>query len=382
MERTTELALLDELLALRDQGSAYLVDDVQHSPVDRYTDPLRHQHELHAAFRPKPQLAALSSELPEPGSFVRRTLTGVPLIVLRDQAGVVRAYHNVCRHRGATLVDEDAGCRKHLQCPYHAWTWSLEGRLLGVPHRRQGFGDLDDEAYALSAVPVAERHGIVWVKLEGGSIEEALDELLTPLAPDLERLGLDGLVPFAAAERDWACNWKLLAEGGLESYHFRVLHADSIASFFQDNLSTYQRFGLHFRSILPRRSLDDLPSRPRDEWRLRDHCNTLYTVFPNVALLVQSDHVVLFVFEPVACDRSRVRMATLRPRLDRPLTDEESTYWERNHAVTRKALYEDFRIAERIQEGFATGANAQLTFGRFEGALHAFHQTLDHVIGG
>ena len=110
-----------------------------------------------------------------------------------------------------------------------------------------------------------------------------------------------------------AANWKILFEGGLESYHFRVAHRDTIGPFFQDNLSSYRGFGRHIRSILPRAGLDAMIAQPKESWSLRRATNLVYSVFPAAQLLVQEDHIVWIQVLPLAPDRTQLRLATLVP---------------------------------------------------------------------
>ena len=132
--------------------------------------------------------------------------------------------------------------------------------------------------------------GFIWVQIKGDHAHD-----LGGLESELEALDLKNFDIHAAESRIWDCNWKIIVEGGLEAYHFRVAHAKTIGALFHDNLSTYQCFGPHIRSILARTSIDDLVSIPRDQWQLRDHANILYNLFPNTALLVQFDHVVVWL---------------------------------------------------------------------------------------
>lgn len=382
MSRETELELLDELLGLRRAGSAYLDEAVTRSETARYTDPERFARERARALRGRPVVAAASAELAEDGAFRARSLLGTPLILTRDRAGGVNAFVNVCRHRGSRLVSAEGGCRHRFTCPYHAWTWDNQGRLIAVPHREQGFPDLDASRYGLKRLACAEAHGLVFVTLDADAAaladpKAALDAHLADLAPDLAWMDLAAHDVFAVDERVWSVNWKIVIEGGLEAYHFRVAHARTIAGMFHDNLSTYQCFGPHLRSVLAKRSVDELAERPRSDWSLRAHANLLYALFPNTALLVQPDHVALIQFEAEAVDRTRIRLSTLIPKPDGPLEPSAQTHWERNHALTVETLNEDFAIGEAIQSGFQHGVNEAVTFGRYEGALDAFNARVD-----
>ncbi|MEM9107234.1 MAG: SRPBCC family protein, partial [Pseudomonadota bacterium] len=197
----------------------------------------------------------------------------------------------------------------------------------------------------------------------------------------LEWLDLGAYDVHAADDKVWNCNWKVVVEGGLEAYHFRVAHRHTIGALFHDNLSTYRMLGKHIRSILARVTVDELVEVPRKEWKLRDHANVLYSLFPNSAWLVQSDHCVMIQFSPIAVDKTRIRCVTLRPKQDEPLNEKQQKYWDKNHALTIKTLDEDFDLGEKIQAGLALGVNDNLTFGRFEGALGKFNEVVDEALG-
>ena len=376
MDPATQIELLDEILGLRELGSAYLDPEVTGSPVERYVNPQIFATEQACLFRAQPQPIAHVSELAHPGDFLTRQLSGLPLLLTRDRDGQVHAFYNVCRHRGARLVAEEAGCKHRFSCPYHAWTWDNAGTFINAPHRAQGFPDLKREEQGLKPMTCVAGYGLIWIVPEAEA-ELDLNAFLSGLAPDLVALGLETHTVHASESQTWACNWKIIVEGGLESYHFRVAHAKTIGALFHDNLSTYRLFGPHIRSILARTSIDELVSVPRADWRLREHANVLYNLFPATALLVQGDHVVWLTFEPLAADQTHVRITTLRPAQEAPLSEKQQAYWDKNHALTCRTLAEDFELGEQIQAGLTTGVNDSLTFGKFEGALHAFNQIVD-----
>ena len=130
------------------------------------------------------------------------------------------------------------------------------------------------------------------------------------------------------------------------------------------------------RSILARSSLTELTPETRQNWRLRDHANVLYTLFPASQLLVQQDHIVWVSQQPVAAGETRLRLATLAPKDQAG----DTAHWERNHAITLTTLNEDFAIGESIYANLDSGANTHLTFGRFEGALDRFNRTIESYL--
>ena len=380
MDHDTQVELLDELLGLRKQRSAYLDETVTYSDASRYLGADQFELERERIFMKRPLLLAHSSELPEEGSFLRRECFGIPILLTRDRDGGINAFYNVCRHRGARLVAADEGCRHRFTCPYHAWTWDNTGRLIAAPHKEQGFPDLDFDSYGLKRITCVEKSGWIWCILDETASQETIEQHLAPLQSDLDWLQLDAYEVHEVSDKVWGCNWKILVEGGLEAYHFRVAHAKTIGSLFHDNLSTYQTLGEHVRSILARVSVDDLVEMPRKDWRIREHANVLYSLFPNSAWLVQFDHVVMIQFFPVSFDKTQIRCVTLRPKQQEELSEKQRAYWDKNHSLTVTTLEEDFELGEQIQAGMALGVNEQLTFGRFEGALHKFNQTVDAAL--
>ena len=379
MDRKTELELLEELAGLREARSFYLDDAVTAWPVARYTCPDRFAREMQALFRTMPAVAAHSSELAGPDAFVTRDHAGLPLLLTRDRAGAVHAFLNVCRHRGTRLVGAAKGCRRRFTCPYHAWTYDNRGALTGVTHGKAGFPGIDRAELGLQRLGCAEAHGWIWIAPGAGAAPD-VDGYLGGLAGDFAWLGAEGLRIVHEERREWAANWKILYEGGLESYHFRIAHKDTIGPFFQDNLSSYRMFGRHIRSILPRARLDAEMALPEKSRSLRRATNLVYSIFPSCQLLVQEDHIVWIQALPAAPDRTSVRIATLAPADADTGDPETARHWRKNHGITARTLSEDFAIGESIQSGLSSGANADLHFGRFEGALDRFNRIVEEEL--
>lgn len=383
MDRATEIELLEELAGLREACSFYLDDAVTAWPVDRYTCPDRFAREMQALFRTMPAVAAHSSELAGPDAFLTRDQAGLPLLLTRDRAGAVHTFLNVCRHRGTRLVGEASGCRRRFTCPYHAWTYDNRGVLKGVTHGAAGFPGIDRAELGLRRLGCTEAHGWIWIA-PGANAAPDIDGFLGGLAEDFAWFGADGLRIVHEERREWAANWKILYEGGLESYHFRIAHKETIGPFFQDNLSSYRMFGRHIRSILPRARLDAEMALPAEGRSLRRATNLVYSVFPSSQLLVQEDHIVWIQALPLAPDRTSVRLATLAPAdfdpSDREASAEATRHWRKNHEITARTLSEDFAIGESIQSGLSSGANADLHFGRFEGALDRFNRIVEEEL--
>lgn len=371
MDRQAEIELIDELLALKSSKSAFLDAEVGSNAVEHYANEAHFALERERIFKRLPATAAHVSEVAKPGDFVRREVHGLPLLITRDKLGEVHAFLNVCRHRGTRLVDEEAGCRHRFSCPYHAWTYASSGELIGAPHFESGFPSVEKAKLSLKRVACRVRFGFVWV-MTADEMAESVDTFFEELSDDLDALALENATIVGESRQTRRANWKILVEGGIEAYHFRITHRSTIGPHFEDNLSSYRMFGPHIRSVLPRTSMARLEPETRHTWRLRDHANVLYTMFPTNQLLVQQDHVAWIRQEPLSAGESELRVVLLAPEAEAG----SGEHWLRNLEITRATLDEDFHIAESIQAGLAAGANGEMLFGRFEGALSAFNRTV------
>ncbi len=382
MDREVELQLIANALARAQRGGPALDDDEAFVATAEYTDPDRFAQEQARIFRPALNVAGLSSAVREPGDFFTVQVADTPALVVRGDDGRLRAFVNVCRHRGATVEGRAAGRCRNFVCPYHAWTYRTDGGLQHVRHP-EGFPSLRVAETSLVELSCREAAGLVFVCPDPAVRDLDFDAPTRRLLGELEGVLGPSPTAFTTKRRTWAANWKLITDGGLESYHFRIAHRDTIASKFEDTTSAYAFIGEHVRSVLPRRTLVGLAAVPREQWRLRDHANLVYTIDPNAMLLVQDTHFELIVSTPLAVDRTRIDLTTVG-RAPGPggYGDKARAFLQGNHDFTVRTLDEDFELAEQIQAGLASGANAQFRFGRFEGALTQWHRRLRARLDG
>ena len=374
--------MIEEIIGLADQKTAFLDDQITHSPISRYSSSERFEREKAMIFKRKPLIVAQSSELEGNNAFLTRDFLDLPLLLVRNKDSEVSVFLNVCRHRGAKLERETKGCKRLFTCPYHAWSFSNDGALRGVPQEDQGFPDLSRAERGLRRLPALEAHGFIWIIANPDAAEiPQIETWLSGLTPDLDWIGLSDHRIAAIEEVDIKANWKLLMEGGMEAYHFRVAHKATIGAYFPDNLLTYSMFGPHMRAVLPRLSMPDLGATPKENWQIRQDANMVYTLMTNTQLLVQQDHVMWFHFEPISEQLTHIRMATLVPK-SAPQTDEMQAHWDRNQKITVTALMEDLELGEEIQSGFASKGNPTHIFGRFEGALNRFNVVVEELLKG
>jgi phenylpropionate dioxygenase-like ring-hydroxylating dioxygenase large terminal subunit len=375
LEHATEVALIRRVLAHAAAGSTDR-DAPSSSPVERYLSPERFALERDRVLRRLPTMVAAASTLAAPGDFVAHDHTGVPLLVVRGEDGVLRAFLNVCRHRGARVVDEARGRRRAFTCPYHSWTYGLDGALRGLPHPQE-FPDLDPAASGLVQVPVAEALGLVWAVPSPGQTFD-VRAWLGEGGRDLARFGYDRYVAWDERHFVSPHNWKLAFDANLETYHVQHAHRRTIASLFFDNLLVTDRFGDHQRLVLAKRSILALRDADPALWALRPHANVLYHFFPNVMFLEVGDHATLFAVHPRSPGESLVHALMLIP--EAPASDKARAHWDENVRIFWEAIDEDFAMMASIQRGLGSGANRALRFGASEHMAAAFHESVERAL--
>ncbi|QTN40773.1 aromatic ring-hydroxylating oxygenase subunit alpha [Marinobacter salsuginis] len=380
MNRSDETRLLRQCLNLLDEKSTTLSSEAHHSAVERYTDAVRFDKELSAIHRKLPIAYLHSSELPEPHHF-RTVITHVGSVIFsRGDDGIVRAFHNVCRHRGAQVENREAGCSKSFSCPYHAWRYGTNGELLSVPFEETCFPGLDKHQHGLAAIPCVEAYGFIWLCPAAASEQEAHAQLhshLLEVIDDLTWLGLDKLHVFEKHVRRWKCNWKIVNEGGLETYHFKFAHKSSIGPYFLSNTCVTHQLGAHFRVIMPTEKLKQVQAESVEETNLRDVAHIVYGITPQTTFLVQKAHVDWIQMIPISVDETEIVITQLIPTSRAELSPSEHAHWKRNMEISILTLDEDFELGESIQAGLKSGANKVLTFGRNEGALAKYNQWVE-----
>ena len=196
--------------------------DTRTIPWGWYSDPDVLQLERERIFRRAWQYVAHAGEVPEPGSFIATRAGHIPIVVVRDSVGSLRAFVNVCRHRGNLLCD-GAGRRETIQCPYHAWTYDLDGSLRTAP-RADREPDFDREGLGLVPVQLGTWGPFVFVNpdLEAGPLDEHLGEL--PRLVAAGGVDVNTLDFHLRATSEYDANWKVCAENFLECYHCAVAH--------------------------------------------------------------------------------------------------------------------------------------------------------------
>jgi phenylpropionate dioxygenase-like ring-hydroxylating dioxygenase large terminal subunit len=345
-------------------------------PVENYVDPDRFADELRM-LRAVPSVFIPAAAIPKPGDHVERDCFGVPLFAVRGRDHRARVFRNACRHRGMALVD-GPGCSAALVCPYHGWTYRLDGALSHVPHD-DAFPGLDMASRGLVEVPSREVDGLIVIgPLEptaASGVEDAVAALTdgTPWRDKLlpaERLMLVNATPRAM-------NWKVLVEQFLEGYHIRTTHNDTFYPLQYDDLNVVEAFGPNSRVTFPYRNIERLRDRPESSWVIGHRVTYVYQLFPNVMVVTFPDQVLVAVIDPMDVGHSTVTIYALA-------TAEAAKKLEARHvagagggSLLAQGAIEDNEMSEGVQRGFRAGANAFVEFGTHESAIGRFHAALD-----
>lgn len=385
MRHAEQVRVLRQLMDHLDHQTNVDAGRVVRNPVSAYTDPDRAAAEWRTFFLGHPQVLGLSGDLPGPNSFFTSSDLGVPILCTRDEAGVFRAFLNVCRHRGVIVEGGERGSRRSFTCPFHAWTYDAQGRLVAIPKPDQ-FGPIDCAKHGLTALPAVERHGLLWVSLDReGAVDP--DALLGPeLSDELASWGLKDCARIGEARYPHACNWKLANDTYGETYHFDVLHRHTLAPLFFGNVQTYDTYGANHRMGLCMRAIDAMRSEPEDSWRVLRGVLPVYFLFPNIQLIVSGDGPILVRIYPDGENpndsRSEISWYTF-PEETRlaPPDGVQGHLGGRMQGFASIIQAEDYVVAASSHRGALAGAQEHVVFGRNEPALHHYHSVFNAALG-
>ena len=383
MDHAAQVATLKRLLAYVDGKTTALAPAPWENDVSSFISPETLKRETETLFRRTPVMVGLSCDWPKPGTFGTDDFAGVPMLITRDRDGTLGAFLNVCRHRGAKVAN-GSGTASVFSCPYHAWTYSLDGGIRGIPDEG-AFPGVRAERRGLTPLPICERYGLVWVMPPPAadlSRHFDIDPWLGGLGPELATWGIDRYHAYDKRTVNETMNWKLLVDTFHEGYHIGFLHRDSLTGILHGNVADFEAFGPHHRLAFPRTKLERLKSKPEAEWDLMWNTALIYALFPNTLLVLQGDHIETHRIFPA---EDRVDRAVMETSLYTPnpvASDEEKQHWDANlNLVLKVVLTEDFPVGRSMQIGFGSGAQSQLVYGRNEPAMIHFHQSLRRALG-
>jgi choline monooxygenase len=323
-----------------------------------YTDPALEAAEQELIFERTWQLAGHVSQLPRPGSYITAAAGNQPVLVVRDETGALRAYLNVCRHRGSRLLSGSGQCKAAIRCRYHGWTYKMDGSLIGVPEGL-AFGEkLDKKSLGLMPARVEEMCGLVFVNLDPDAAP--LAELVGDLPQRLARYRIETLTPFAPGGGTQPANWRVVADNYIEGYHIPIAHPGLMRMLdykhydvevnehflwvdapMRDKPSSNRLERLYSQLVTP---MPGLSARDRTVWRY------VY-IYPNTTIDLYPDQVGTWQLLPNGVGSTRDVSASYRPEGTSPRT--RFVQWA-NQRLNTLVLDEDIDLVDNVQQGLQT----------------------------
>jgi phenylpropionate dioxygenase-like ring-hydroxylating dioxygenase large terminal subunit len=367
-----DVDLIERVFEHIDAKSTDLGETVWREPVENYRGDERFQQEMDL-FARLPTVFCPSAALPKPGSYVARSVGGMPLLAVRGDDGEVRTFHNACRHRGMMLAEGQGEVRGGFVCRYHAWAYGLDGHLKRMSGGNDGFPGVDPAEHGLTRVESIEKSGLLFVTPKSPAVSDgALAALPEIIAPDQIVFDYSTYVDDG--------NWKLLKEFSMEGYHIKSLHNESFYPYGYDNLNVVETFGPNSRITFPFRRIEKLRDVPKEDWSLRGKGTFVTQIFPNARVSILSKHYQMVILEPLGPASTRWHIY----RLTSPGwggTDEALAEAKRDSTFVKDTgLEEDRAAALSSQQSLRGDGNTHFTFGRFEKAVVHFHRGLDEHI--
>lgn len=380
MEQATQIALTKQILAHIENGTTDLADDVYRNSVDVYTSPDHLKKEWDILFRDYPILVGFSCQMPEAGDYLTDDNLKLPILIIRGDDGKVRAFLNLCSHRGARLVEGVGQVKRRMICPYHAWSYNLDGEIAGVPDKK-AFDGVDLKSCGLKEFPCVERDGLIWVhpKLDAPAID--LDAHLSGLSQEMASYKFADYHHYETRTIRRKMNWKMIIDTFLEPYHFAVLHKDTVAPILIPNMCLLHTFGKNLRETFPRRTITDVKSQDEKDWDLVWHTAIVYVLFPNTVFVMQADHAEVWRIYPDGDDPDS-SVIFLDFYIPEPaLTEKARQHWDKNMDLVIEVVQEeDFPIGEGVQFALHSGGMQEQIYGRNEPALQFFEKTVTEAV--
>ncbi|MEH6543879.1 MAG: SRPBCC family protein [Porticoccaceae bacterium] len=380
MKQATHISLTQRALAHIDAGTTDLGPEVIRNAVASYTDNNWLQREQDTLFRSYPLFMGLSCRIPEPGDYLSEDFAAVPILMIRGDDGQVRAFVNMCRHRGAPLA-KNCGNKASFTCPYHAWRYNKQGKLQVIPDQ-DSFPGIDKDAHSLIPLPCAEQDGMLWV-IPNPDATINLAEHLCGMDEDLANYNLVRYSHYEGRVLERRANWKMPIDTFLEAYHFATLHRDSVASIFHQNLCLFDDFGLNLREAVVRKSIKHLREQDQSEWDFVRHTAISYQLFPNTVFVMQGDHLETWRIFPLRNqpDQCIIYFDCYVP--EPAVTAKARKYWDANvELAIRTVDTEDVAMQIDIERSYLSGVVDHVLIGRNEPALAHFQMSVERAVRG
>lgn len=351
-------------------------------PTERYTDPAFYEAEQQHLFAASWLFVGHESEWPEPGSYRLTSRSGAPIVVVRGEDGVLRAFYNSCRHRGAPVTRDECGTGRRLTCQYHSWSYGTDGTLKGVPDSRSFIGLNKDD---LGLIPVGCDTWDGWVFINEDPNASPLLDFLGPVAEQMAEINGPAMRAVGSRVHPLACNWKLMVDAFLEVYHVRTVHPDNAALLYNDQATTVSMFpNGHSRLTVEKHDMfrdfpmvsdeNDNPAVPL-LWR---QTSTSFGIFPNLVVPMDTGAFTFLCMWPTGPATTELELRWYAPAWDGPDVPQEH--------LDRMELFEtvmaqDMSNMAPIQASISSRGAKPFYLGWHERLIHHFERAVDLKIG-
>lgn len=322
----------------------------------------------------------LAAEIPNTGDYITYTIAGEPIYCIRDKTGAVKTYSNVCRHRMMQLL-EGSGTTSRVVCPYHAWSYNLNGQLIGAGHMEYSNG-FDKKKICLPEIRTEIWNGWIYVTLNPEA--QSVSEALAPLNDVVSRYGMENYVPIVSEEHVWKTNWKLLTENFMEGYHLPVAHKATVGAWFavkktvfpkeSHDSFTYQTFAKSGTATYGQAHPDNRTLT--GEWR---NTSVLPTVFPTHMYVLAPDHLWYLSLRPRGVGEVDIRFGVaIAPEVDAMLSyaDERDAWITDLVSFFEHVNTEDRQVVEGIYAGSKSSFAVPGPLSWLEREIHDFQRYL------
>lgn len=353
-------------------------------PAWLYTDPRFFALEREKVFRPAWHMMGHINDAPHAGNYITLDILGERIVTVRGDDGELRSFHNVCRHRAGKIAGEARGvCGARLVCPYHAWSYKLDGSFAGAP-KWQGFDGLDPSTLGLKPVEQEIAFGFIFVRLQAGLPSVA--DMMAPYADELAAFELEKLVPNGRVTlRPRPVNWKNVGDNYSDGMHIPVAHPglsrlfagsyrieakawiDKMWGHISETPSNNWSEGA-YQKLLD--GFTHIPAERRKLW-------AYYKLWPNVALDIYPDQVDFMQFIPVSANETLIReIAYVHPDASREMRAARFLNWR----INRQVNAEDTTLIEGVQQGMESSSYTTGPLSPSEVCLISFGKRMRELI--
>ncbi|MDA0273110.1 MAG: aromatic ring-hydroxylating dioxygenase subunit alpha [Proteobacteria bacterium] len=330
-------------------------------------------------FHRMPLLLATTAELKEVGDYKVMEAAGMQVIITRTQSGKIKAFVNMCSHRGARLMHDGWGTAHRFTCPYHAWTFSPDGDLVAI-YSADDFGEIDKKDYGLTELPSLEKAGLIWVTLDPKSTLD-INLFLSGYDSLLAEFGFDTW-HHEKTQRVDGPNWKIAYDGYLDYYHLPILHRETFGADI-GNKANYYSWGPHTHMGRPDASYEEFENLPDEEWPTTRLVTGVWTIFPHISIASFAGGgrsvMISQLFPgdtPETSYTNQIFLMEKAPDTDALKRDAEHQFEFLEYVVQE----EDYATGIALQKNLNVGARDHVLFGKNEGGGQRFHRWVDTLL--